>query len=144
MLLRPVPKRLIMACHFTGIYDVNRNTTLQDDDVTLIQDWVTSLESLGLSGILFHNNLSAATCAAFQQTNITFIDTEYSNRFNPNVYRYFVYRDFLRQYAAEIESLFVTDISDVVALQDPFVHPFFTGHPDTVFCGAAANHRGKG
>jgi len=135
MLPLSVPKCLIMACHFTGIYDVNRNTTLQDDDITLVQDWVASLEAQDLPGIIFHNNFSEATCAKFQHTNITLIKTAYATLFSPNVYRYFVYRDFLRQHAAAVESLFVTDVSDVVVLQNPFIQPLFTDHPATIFCG---------
>ena len=30
---------LILACHITGIFDVNRNTTLPDDDFDLVKEW---------------------------------------------------------------------------------------------------------
>ena len=135
MLLPPVHKHLVMACHFTGIYDVNRSTILADDDISLVQDWMAALRDRKLSGVLFHNNFSEATCAAFQQDNLIFVKTAHSDRFNPNVYRYFVYRDFLQQHGAAIESLFVTDVSDVVVLQNPFEQALFTANPNSIFCG---------
>ena len=54
----PAKEPVIMACHFTGIYDVNRNTTLQADDYSIIKAWVDSITSLQIKGILFHNNFS--------------------------------------------------------------------------------------
>ena len=34
----------------------------------------------------------------------------------------------------EIENVFVTDISDVVVVNNPFEHPFFIENPGTIFC----------
>ncbi|MFN9681383.1 MAG: hypothetical protein ACK56V_07235 [Bacteroidota bacterium] len=33
-------KNIIMACLITGIYDVNRSETLEDDNYELIRNWV--------------------------------------------------------------------------------------------------------
>jgi len=59
----------------------------------------------------------------------------HDTRFNPNVYRYLVYRDFLRTHAGQIDGVFVTDVSDVVALMNPFVEPLFRANPTALFCG---------
>lgn len=128
-------KNLIMACHFTGIYDVNRSNVLPDDDYSLIKDWAQSIADLNLNGIVFHNNFSEHTCAKYQSKNISFVNVKASAEFNPNVYRYFIYRDFLELYGDEIESLFVTDVSDVVLINNPFTQPLFLDNPATVFCG---------
>lgn len=124
-----------MACLLTGIYDVNRSETLADDDYSLVKDWAESLENLQLNGIIFHNGFADATCAKYESENITFAKVSHVAHFNPNVYRYFVYRDFLRIHAHEIESVFVTDISDVVAIHNPFAQTLFRGNPNTIFCG---------
>ena len=62
-----------MACHLTGVYDVNRNNTLPDDDYGLVKDWADSLIALDLKGIVFHNNFTEATCKSQQNDNITFV-----------------------------------------------------------------------
>ncbi|MFN6064621.1 MAG: hypothetical protein ACK49K_15205, partial [Bacteroidota bacterium] len=36
------------------------------------------------------------------------------------------------------ENVFVTDISDVVVVNNPFEHPFFIENPGTIFCGDEA------
>jgi hypothetical protein len=126
---------LLMACHFTGIYDVNRTETLPDDDYELVKDWAVSVADHRLSGIIFHNNFTEATCAKYQNEYVKFIRREHSAVFNPNVYRYFIYQDFLRVYAGEISHLFITDISDVVVLNNPFYQPSFLARHNTIFCG---------
>lgn len=129
------PSQLILACHLTGIYDVNRNTTLADDTYALVQDWAESVAQANLTGIIFHNNFSDETCKRYQNEHISFIRVAYNPEFNPNVYRYFVYRDFLATYPEPIEGIFVTDVSDVTLAQNPFTDPFYTNHPTALFCG---------
>jgi hypothetical protein len=126
---------LIMACHITGIYDVNRNNTLPNDDYTLVKEWAESIAILGLKGIIFHNNFSTETCKKYENAHISFVKIDYNPQFNPNVYRYFVYHNFLQIHAPFIKNLFVTDVSDVVVVKNPFVEPFFMDNPHTLFCG---------
>jgi hypothetical protein len=130
-----IKKYLVMACHLTGVYDVNRNTTLQDDNYALIHDWADSIIRLGLQGIIFHNNFSPETCEKYQNENISFIKIDYNIQYNPNVYRYLVYRDFLKTYSQNIEGVFVTDVSDVVVLKNPFEQDLFIKNPSYIFCG---------
>jgi hypothetical protein len=89
-------KNLVMACHITGVHDVNRNTTLAEDSYELVKDWAESITAANLQGVIFHNNFSEATCKLFESENISFIGITYDLQYNPNVFRYFVYRDFLR------------------------------------------------
>jgi hypothetical protein len=128
-------RKLIMACHITGVYDVNRNNTLAANDYTLVQAWAESITNLGLNGVLFHNNFTEETCEKYQNECISFVKIEHNPQFNPNVYRYLIYRDFLKNNAQAIDSLFVTDVADVVAISNPFVQPLFLEHPDGLFCG---------
>jgi len=126
---------LVLACHITGVYDVNRNTTLADDAYVLVQEWAESVAKANLKGIIFHNNFSDDTCERFENAHISFVRVEYNPDFNPNVYRYLVYRDFLAQRADPIQGVFVTDVSDVILVQNPFNDSFFKDNPTALFCG---------
>jgi hypothetical protein len=130
-----LPKHLVMACHITGVHDVNRNQILPNDAYDIVADWVTSIRQLNLRGVLFHNSFSETTCAAHQNEHVEFVRITHDSRFNPNVYRYRVYLNFLQAHANEIEGLFITDVSDVVAVNNPFVQPLFQRNPDALFCG---------
>ena len=93
---------VIMACHITGVYDVNRTTMLDDDNYELVRDWAESVAEHQLQGIIFHNNFTSATCEKFKNDYISFIKIKYNDQFNPNVYRYFVYNDFLQNHVQYI------------------------------------------
>ncbi len=131
----PPNKGVILACHITGFHDVNRNTTLEDNDYELVSAWAESVAAAGLKGIIFHNNFTLETCERFQNEYITFMEVEHDPRFNPNVFRYFVYNDFLRRHIDHFESIFITDICDVVLVQNPFIHPHFIANSEALFCG---------
>lgn len=129
-------KNIIMACLITGIYDVNRSETLEDDKYELVQHWAESIADLKLNGLIFHNNFSVETCQKYQNEYVSFVRINHdSSPFNPNVYRYFAYKEFLDRHAGEIENVFVTDISDVVVVNNPFEHPFYIENPGAIFCG---------
>jgi hypothetical protein len=126
---------LVMACLITGVHDVNRNTTLLDDTQELVQDWATAVTTANLKGIIFHNNLSEATCKSLQNNSIYFIKIDYNPQYNPNVFRYFVYLKFLQQHLQQLAGIFITDISDVVLVKNPFIDPLFIANSKTLFCG---------
>lgn len=130
-----IQNNLIVASHITGIYDVNRNTTLANDDFSLVADWARSIEAIQLQGIIFHNNFSAETCKLHQSDNIHFVKIDYNAQYNPNVFRYFVYEAFLKSYAHLIENIFFTDISDVVVNKNPFDEKIYLDNPTSIFCG---------
>lgn len=126
---------LVMACHITGVHDVNRNTTLADDSYELVKDWAESIIAANLQGVIFHNNFSKTTCKLFENENISFIKIAYDPQFNPNVFRYFVYRDFLQQHIQQINGIFITDITDVVLVKNPFTQQLFIENSTSLFCG---------
>ena len=127
--------RLILGCHISGVYDVNRSQILSDDDFSIIEKWANSIAKLNLQAIIFHNNFSEATVLKYQSAHLLFIKITHDIRFNPNVFRYCVYSQFLEKYCNTIDSLFVTDVSDVLVLKNPFIQPLFTANSDFVFCG---------
>lgn len=126
---------VILACHITGSYDVNRNNMLPADDYSLVREWAESVAKLGLKGIVFHNNFSDETCRLYQNKHVSFIKVQHNTAFNPNVYRYFIYQEFLNKYAHNIENVFFTDVSDVIVVINPFLEPLFTENNNTLFCG---------
>jgi hypothetical protein len=128
-------KSIIIACHFTGIYDVNRSNTLPDDDYGYVRNWADAIIRLGLTGIIFHNNFTEQTCNKYQNKNIVFVRTEYNPIFNPNVFRYLVYKKFFKANATQIEHVFLTDIGDVEVVKNPFIEPFFLKNNTSIFCG---------
>lgn len=128
-------KDYIVASHISGVYDINRNTVLADDDYSIIQDWANSISKLKLTGVIFHNNFSSATCERYLNEYITFVKVDHDVKFNPNVYRYCIYNEFLKQNAEFINNIFFTDISDVIVLKNPFFEQFYIDNPSSIFCG---------
>lgn len=133
--LLPKNTNLVLACHITGIYDVNRNTTLEDDSYELVRDWAVSMAIAKVKGIIFHNNFSTNTVALFENDYVSFKRIDYNQKYNPNVFRYFVYRDFLQIQRGRIDGVFITDITDVVLVKNPFTDAIFTNNPNSIFCG---------
>ena len=126
---------VIIACQITGVYNVNRNTILVNDNYELVRDWAESVANQGIQGVIFHNNFSAETCEKFKNEYISFIKVSYNQQFNPNVYRYFVYNAFLKQNVQFFNSIFVTDIADVTLVNNPFIDSYFIENPKAIFCG---------
>lgn len=128
-------QNLILACLITGIYDVNRSTTLQENDYELVRAWAESLAKAEVKGILFHNGFSEETCQKYTNTYLSFVKITPDPRFNPNVFRYLVYLDYLEKLAHPPDNIFVTDVSDVTLINNPFISALFKESPNTLFCG---------
>jgi hypothetical protein len=131
----PPNEEILLACHITGVHDVNRQMTLENDSYDLVREWAESVAAAQLKGVIFHNNFTKETCDKFEIDFISFVEVTYEPRFNPNVFRYFVYKDFLERYADHFKGIFITDVNDVVLVQNPFIHPYFLEHPSSLFCG---------
>jgi hypothetical protein len=128
-------KNVICASIFTGVYDVNRNEMLFQDDFSIVEKWYHSIQNSGLNGIIFHNNFSDETIAKCQSNAIQFIKVDFNGKLNGNVYRYIVYYDFLKKYGNQIENIFFTDIGDVEVIKSPFDDPYFQQNANAIFCG---------
>jgi len=129
------PTNLICATILTGVYDVNRNELLVEDDFDRIKDWYESIVKLQLRGIVFHNTFSQKTIENYQNEYISFVAVDYDKSLKANAFRYLIYQAFLEQYHDKIAHLFVTDISDVVVVKNPFLQPLFLANPAALFCG---------
>jgi len=133
--LFPPKTNLVMACHITGVYDVNRNMMLTSDNYELVKDWADSITAAKIKGVIFHNNFSEETCKSFENDFISFVKIVHNPQFNPNVFRYFVYRNFLQHHIQQINGIFITDVTDVVLVNNPFMDPLFIQNPFALFCG---------
>lgn len=130
-----IAKNIIVASHISGVYDVNRNEILANDDFSIVSKWAKSISDLNLQGIIFHNNFSQETCDAHQNDSLRFVKVDYDYSYNPNVYRYFLYNEFLKLHSHQFNNVFFTDVSDVVVLKNPFVENLFLANPLAIFCG---------
>ena len=131
----PKASNYIFASLLTGIFDVNRNELLNINDFGIIKKWYDSILQLQLNAIIFHNTFSKETIQEYSTENIQFINVEYDGKLNPNVYRYLVYQQFLKQNKLKINNLFITDITDVEVVQNPFESKLFLQMVDSLFCG---------
>jgi hypothetical protein len=127
-------ENLILATYLAGIYDVNRNEVLAADDVSIIEAWAESVVELGIHAVVFHNSLSKNSIAKYK-TNIHFVKVQFNENYNTNIFRYFLYNDFIQENEAYIKNVFITDITDVVVVNNPFVQPLFINNPSNIFCG---------
>ena len=131
---KKIKTEIIIGCLLTGIHDVNRNTVLENDDYNLVKEWANSIIVLNLQAVIFHNNFSAETCLKYENENIHFIKVKHNTAFNPNIYRYFIYKHFLDTHK-NIKNVFCTDISDVTVQKNPFEQALFVDNPNKIFCG---------
>lgn len=127
-------KDLIIATYLSGIFDVNRNEVLPSDDINIVTAWAESVVGLGLQGVIFHNSLSETSISKYKKS-IRFIKVQFNEKYNTNIFRYFLYNDFINQNKADIENIFITDITDVVVVNNPFVQPLFIKNTNSIFCG---------
>ncbi len=125
----------IFASLLTGVYDVNRNELLSNNDFGIIQKWYHSILKLQINTIIFHNSLSKDIAEKYSNEYIQFIEIEYDQKLKPNIFRYFLYQDYINQNLKKVNNLFVTDITDVEVMNNPFESPTYIENSDYLFCG---------
>ena len=86
-------KNVILATYLTGIFDVNRNETLQNNQISPIVLWIESLIKNNLRGVVFYNSLAEAELEKYSNF-VKFIKVETDVAYSPNVMRYFFYLQF--------------------------------------------------
>ncbi|WP_297336991.1 hypothetical protein [Algoriphagus sp.] len=126
---------IICASLFTGNYDVNRSELLAGDNFQLIEKWCSSIQSLGLKGVVFHNSFSEKTIRSNQVNGIEFVAVDFNTPLSANAYRYLVYNEFLKKHRPHLDHVFFTDIADVEVAKNPFEDPFFKENSNAIFCG---------
>ena len=89
---------------------------ISKDDFSYIEPWYNSVNSLKLSGYIFHDGLSSEFVSTYETDNVKFIQVEDSEWSNLD-YRWFCYKDFLDN--NQFENVFLTDCSDVKIVKNP-------------------------
>ena len=98
------------------------------NDIKYIAPWYDSINKLSLQGVVFYDNLTEDFISKYQNENVQFKKVSTSDYSN-NDWRFFVYRDFLKD--KDYDSVFLTDGSDVTVVKDP--HVITEEHTDTNF-----------
>lgn len=106
----------------------NDGRVLQNE-IRYIAPWYNSILKLGIEGRVFYDNLDPEFVKQYQTDEIKFIKVDtptYSN----NDGRFFVYREWLEDNDKDVDSVFLTDGSDVTVVHDPaesITDPIFDG-----------------
>ena len=109
------PSPLVLASYFNYKADPQRKIKW-DEDYSKLFPLINSVIKKGIKIIVFHN--------CFQDVpnieNCSWVKVTPNMSFTPNVYRYFVYLDFLKQNQSTVSSVFMVDSTDVGMLKNPF------------------------
>jgi hypothetical protein len=87
------------------------------DDFGYMAGWHRSVDRLGLEAVIVHDELSPGFVARHETARIRFERTA-SGPWSTNDARFFAYREHLAGHPAPL--VFLTDLSDVVVMRDPF------------------------
>ncbi|XP_077986127.1 uncharacterized protein LOC144440616 [Glandiceps talaboti] len=108
----------IFSCYYTSNFDPQRNVHIRKDRFEYMKNWLWSVQDLGLQAVIFHDGLGTDFIEAIENDNITFVYSPLKRR-TTNDARFFAYLDYLDEHKS-IQRVFLTDISDVKFLRNPF------------------------
>lgn len=93
----------------------------QHKNINLLRKWAESLQATGLTGIMFHNCFTRNEQDLFYGLPVKFIKVEPHKNFQSGMYRYELYRNFIREYSAYIDNIFFSDSTDLEFLKNPVI-----------------------
>ena len=110
---------VILSTYLTAKLDPQRHTQWPKDDYSKIDAWKSSIEALNLQGVIFHDCLSEEFVKEYTSDNIKFIKCIDDYEWSTNDFRFLLYNHYLNAHK-EIDLVFMTDVSDVKVVMDPF------------------------
>tara|TARA_Y100000385_G_scaffold246985_1_gene266683 strand:+ start:1288 stop:2052 length:765 start_codon:yes stop_codon:yes gene_type:complete len=116
-------ENVILTCYFNTKKDPQAGASSQHKDFVdsnsydYMYSWYMSMNHIGLSGIIFHDNLSEEFIEKYETDKIKFIKVELGS-YSTNDERFIIYSMYLEK--AKYKKVFMTDISDVFIKKDPF------------------------
>ncbi|HVS13290.1 MAG TPA: hypothetical protein VMV46_05175 [Thermoanaerobaculia bacterium] len=140
----------LYAAYFTGKPDPQRGERVASDDFGYLAAWHRSVDRLGLEAVILHDGLSPSFVERHATERIRF-EKAAPTAWSTNDARFLAYREHLARHPAR--RVFLTDISDVVVVREPFstlaalgvrlalgdeVYPAPIGH--TIGCHAWLRH----
>lgn len=135
--VKTVSRGAVVASYFTSSRDPQRSSVLRGSvywaqDLEAIETLANSLLVKGIPLILFHDLVDAAH---INKPNVTLVYTKYDYQYTPQVFRFFVYLDYLLGgNLSGYDYLFCVDSTDVECLNDPFGNLV----PGTIYVGFEA------
>ena len=123
----------IVSCLFTTCVDPLRGVKW-DIHPLIMDNWYNSGLKLCESNnniklIVFHDGLTDDFISKYNLEYIIFIKTNECENYSPHDFRWFVYENFIQN--NEFENIFITDISDVLIKNNPFLNL----EPDRLYVG---------
>lgn len=113
-------KCVCMSTYFTSRPHPMYGFTVERDSRRYMADWYSSMQRLGLRGVVFHDGLSSDFVREMETPSIGFCEVaSESIKYPLNDQRFIVYRQYLQSHP-EVERVFLTDLSDVRVASDPF------------------------
>ena len=112
---------VIFTTYFCRKIDPIRKVHAPCNDFSYIAPWYTSMQELGLYGVIFHDGMSDKFINQYQTAKIRIRYVGDSGRvhISLNDYRYFIYLKVLEA-NANYEQVFMTDGNDVKVVRSPF------------------------
>lgn len=92
------------------------NGCVVTEDINYIKSWYDSINTLKLNGLVFYDNLSKNFVDQYTTKFVQFIKVD-TSLYSNNDWRFFCYRNYFRNH--KYDSIFLTDGSDVVVVQNP-------------------------
>lgn len=105
----------------------------QHKNINLLRKWAQSLLETGLTGILFHNCFTRNEQDLFYGLPVKFIKVQPPKNFQSGLYRYELYRDFIKNYSHHIDNIFFSDSTDLEFLKNPIVQENYSS--DKIYIG---------
>jgi hypothetical protein len=129
---------IVLACYLTRRPDPQRGTLWPADDDATVQTWIESVHVCRLRGIIFHDDLSEAFIARWEDEAVRFERVEWGTAGSALEERFRIYRDWLQ--GREVERVMTTDLSDAEYLKNPFR---LINDPNRIYIGSELNHIGN-
>jgi hypothetical protein len=108
---------LVCTSYLSTSADPQRGRFRRPDCFEYMRSWYDSMQSLDLRGFVLHDGLTPAFVNRYQTDRIRFVRVPPS-RWSTNDARFFAYRRLLAR--RDFSHAFLTDISDVTIVRDPF------------------------
>ena len=108
----------ILSTYFCESPNPQGSGQIEKDNFDLIKPWAESIADLQLNGIIFHDGLTDEFVNRHQSNHLIFVRVPPSSTLSVNDYRFLIWRDWLS--ANPFETVFFSDLFDVVVNRDPF------------------------
>ena len=112
-------KQVILSAYFTTKKDPQRGCFVPEDKFNKIQGWYGSICDLGLSGVIFYDNLSDKFISNYENDYVRFVKYKLRTERSVNDERFYCWNEYLLG-NLDIDDTYLTDLFDVRFVRDPF------------------------